>query len=62
MPFEPVPPPEGAAQAIRAWNLLGGMDWAGMETVAEMLGITDIDALIVRLATIRDWTTRRDHG
>lgn len=40
--------------AIRAWNLMGGLDWAGLETIADMLGIDDVEGLIVRLAAIRD--------
>ena len=63
MPFEPAPPPAGAALAVRAWNLMGGLDWGGIETVAEMLGIKDIEALIADLATIRDHQARKgDRG
>lgn len=33
---------------------MGGLDWAGLETIADMLGIDDVEGLIVRLAAIRD--------
>lgn len=45
-----------AALAIRAWNLMGGIDWAALPVVAEMLGITDIEAFAVSLVAVRDWT------
>lgn len=40
--------------AIHAWNLLGGMEWAGLETVADLLGYDDIELLIYQLTVIRD--------
>lgn len=33
----------------------GQIDWTGIEVVAEMLGEEDLEALIWRLAAIRDW-------
>jgi hypothetical protein len=43
--------------AIRAWRLLangmGGIDWAGLPIVVEMLGIHDPESLIARLQVIR---------
>lgn len=39
---------------MTAWNLLGGMDWNGVEWVAHYLGIDDTDQLILDLLTIRD--------
>jgi hypothetical protein len=44
--------------SLRAWGLLGGVEWTGLEVVAEMLGIHDIESLVVDLATIRDWQNR----
>jgi hypothetical protein len=45
--------------AIRAWRLLsngmGGMDWAGLPLVCEMLGVTDAEALICRMQVIRNY-------
>ena len=32
---------------------MGGLDWAGLPLMVELLGITDIDALVVRLNTIK---------
>jgi hypothetical protein len=34
---------------------MGGMEWAALETVAEMLGVEDVELFVVRLTTIRDW-------
>lgn len=41
--------------AIRAWNLMGGLDWAALPVVAEMLGVHDIESFVVTLAAVRDW-------
>ena len=38
---------------MRAWNLMGGLDWAGLPLVAEMLG-ADIEILAEQLAVIRE--------
>jgi hypothetical protein len=44
------------ALAIRVWNLMGGeLDWAALPVLAEMVGIEDIEQLIVQLAAIRTW-------
>jgi len=40
---------------LRAWNLLGGLNWSGLETVAELLGIQDIEWLVDQLTIIRDF-------
>ena len=54
----PVPSGEMSAEiglAIKAWNWLGGqLDWSGLPLVAEILGIDDLEVLIVQLAIIRD--------
>lgn len=34
---------------------MGGMDWAALETVAEIIGADDIEKLVIRLVAIRDW-------
>lgn len=43
--------------AIAAWNLLangsGGIDWTGLDFVAEFLGVQDIELLVTRLAVIK---------
>ena len=45
--------------AIRAWRLLangmGGIDWAGLPIVIEMLGIHDPESLIARMQVIRSY-------
>jgi hypothetical protein len=33
---------------------MGGLDWTALPTVAEMLGVEDVELLIVQLTTIRD--------
>lgn len=40
--------------AIRAWNIMGGIDWTGLSVVAEMLGIDDVDVLVAQLVAIRE--------
>jgi hypothetical protein len=53
-PPPPLPPPEFAV-AIRAWKMLGNtLDWAGLDTVAALLGVDDQETLIHDLTTIRD--------
>ncbi len=33
---------------------MGGIDWAALPIVSELLGIDDIESLITRLVVIRD--------
>jgi hypothetical protein len=40
--------------AVRAWNMIGGFDWQGIEWVAGYFGIEDVDQLIIDLMAIRD--------
>ncbi len=53
MPGDTGPCP--APLAVEAWNTLGGMEWAGLEAVAEMLGVHDIEGLVAGLTAIRDF-------
>jgi hypothetical protein len=39
---------------MAAWNMAGGMDWAALPTIVQVLDIDDIEGLIVRLMAIRD--------
>lgn len=39
---------------IRAWNIMGGLDWQALPIVAEMIGFEDIDVLIAQLVVLRD--------
>lgn len=44
--------------------MLGGLDWAGLPIVADLLGIEDLemlDLLVAQLMVIRD-NGRQDHG
>ncbi len=60
-PFEPGPPPDEARTSIRAWNMLGGkIDWAGLDLVAELLGVIDIEGLVGDLMLIRDHKQTED--
>ena len=34
---------------------MGGMDWAGLPLVCELLGVTDAEALIGRMQVIRNY-------
>lgn len=50
--------------AIKVWNDLsngqGGIDWAGLPLIAGLLGIEDIDGLVMRLRTIKAHANKRD--
>ncbi|MGL6245648.1 hypothetical protein [Pseudomonas sp.] len=52
--LKPVEPTAEQRLIIRAWNLMGGLDWAALPTVADLLGITDIEIFVAQLAAIRD--------
>jgi len=44
---------------LRAWNLMGGeINWVALPIIAELYGITDLDAFIAQVAEIRDWHKR----
>lgn len=54
-PFPPGPPPGTSWAAVQAWNWMGGqIDWVGLETIAEILGIDDVEGLVLDLVTIRE--------
>jgi hypothetical protein len=46
--------PACAALAVRVWNFLGGLDWAGLPTAMQIFGVQDPDTLIHALVAIRD--------
>ena len=48
------------ALSIRAWNIMGGIDWAALPVIAEMLGIDDIETLVLQLVAIRDAQRERE--
>ena len=47
-------PSQEIAIAIRAWNLCGGMEWAAIPVVADLLGVRDVERLIYQMTIIRD--------
>jgi len=38
---------------IKAWNWMGGIDWAALPMVCEILGV-DMEMMIVQLTALRD--------
>lgn len=60
LPFEPMPPPAKASISVAVWNILGGLEWSGLQVAAEMFGVEDIDALVRDLVTIRDFQRREE--
>lgn len=44
--------------SIKAWNLMGGFNAEWLEVAAEIVGIRDMEGLVLDLATIRDWYKR----
>lgn len=54
MPLPPAHPPADCVVAIRAWNLLGGLDWAGLDDVCELVGADDPETLIAQLIVLRN--------
>lgn len=43
-------------------NGMGGIDWAGLPIVADMLGITDPQALIEHLTLIKAYKPKEKHA
>ena len=54
LPIEPQPPPPDVNLALRGWNMLGGMEWSGLEMVADLLGVEDVEIFVIQLAALRD--------
>jgi hypothetical protein len=45
-------------QSIEVWNMLesqGSVDWAGLPMVVGLLGVEDIDGLMMRLKAIKQY-------
>jgi hypothetical protein len=54
-------PDDSVVFAIRAWNMMGGqLDWLALETVAEIIGLDDIECLLVQLESIREYGAQRN--
>jgi hypothetical protein len=43
-----------ARLALEAWNLMGGLDWSALPTVAEILGVDDVETLARLVAHLRN--------
>lgn len=39
---------------------MGGLDWAALPLVVEMLGVNDVEPFILSLIAIRDFQTREN--
>lgn len=39
---------------------MGGIDWAGLPVVCDVLGIEDVETLITQLVAIRDFQNSKD--
>jgi hypothetical protein len=63
---KPPDPDPSHLTALRAWRMLangmGGIDWAGLPIVADMLGITDPQALIEHLTLIKAYKPKETNG
>jgi hypothetical protein len=40
--------------ALKAWDMMRGLDWHALPIIAEALGVTDIEMFIEQLITIRE--------
>jgi hypothetical protein len=59
----PGPVPPASIMALEAWSMLGGLEWAGLDRVMQILGIDDEEMLIAQLMVIRDFKTKAQaHG
>lgn len=41
---------------------MGGIDWAGLPVVAELLGVEDVELLVEQLTAIRDHQREQDEA
>jgi hypothetical protein len=53
--------PRESVLALRAYRFLGGLDWAGLDQVMDLLGLDDKELLVEQLVTIRDFKAKA-HG
>lgn len=49
---------ESERAAVKAWNVMGGLDWIALPAVAELVGATDIELLIAHLVAIREYANK----
>jgi len=52
--LEPVKPTLEIRLALKAWNMMRGLDWVALPTVAEIIGLADIELLVAQLCALRD--------
>jgi hypothetical protein len=51
--------PQEAEPALAAWRMMGGViDWAGLPVVAELIGVKDVEMLVLQLLTIKEYADR----
>jgi hypothetical protein len=43
---------------VKAWNMMGGLNWSALPIVAEIIGIQDLEYLVVQLNTIKQHQSR----
>lgn len=60
MEGSPIQPACPAPLAVAAWNLLGGMEWEGVEVAAAIYGVEDVDLWLHELAAIRNHSSKRE--
>lgn len=51
---------EGAEIAIKAWNMMKGIDWQALPLIAEMLGVVELESFITQLITIRNYQDAKE--
>jgi hypothetical protein len=61
LPIQPNSPPDSdVVLAVKAWNMMDAkIDWVALPVVTELLGITDIECLILQLETIKEHGRQR---
>jgi hypothetical protein len=52
--LDPGAPDYRGQLAVKAWNIMGGLEWDALPAVVEVLGITDVEGLILLLCEIRN--------
>jgi hypothetical protein len=57
--FEPGEAPDVSRLALKAWNLMSGIEWAALPIIAEIYGIEDFELFLRYLAAIRDHQSKR---
>lgn len=54
MPVQSAPLSDGDELVIKAWNLMGGLEWAALDLVCAILGVEDPEWLIRQLVAMRN--------